>query len=738
MREGMSKKQTKILCSPIASGGAGVHFETNVILSFVVLMLTGGRVPTFRSEKIDQIKLQTSVYGYKTDDLLIVLKGGNCEYKLLGEVKISINITSGDKIFTKVIQHAWNDFNNSKYFDKAKDKIALITGPLNQVDTKHTRNILELAHNSHNANEFFHKKLQQKSYYSKEKKDKLEAFKSALQKANEGFEVSEEDVFEFLKCFHLIGYDLDMPLGTTKSLLFSLIEKQYPGNADGVWGRLVEYIEKCKRTAGTITLDEIHKEGVLSGFEENLPARTIPTSLVAPDTTYYAQVSEKILTIASLLGGWDENRKVSDYDLIKKLTNKEETDKRETSCDHEIINKLIDYDPHSFATEIRKIVKLANSPLTLKNGQCKVANRKSLWERLGYIISDIQLDILKDCILEVLREVDPRFELPASERYMASMCGKVTKYSPNLRQGLAETLALLGNHGDQLTCCSRDQPKNIAVESIQNLLGNADWKLWGSLDSLLPTLAEAEPNQFLSSVDDALRQEPCPFDKLCSQEEDGIMGNNHNMIGLLWALEALSWHEEHLVRASVILAELAFNDSDGNLSHRLAESLTTILLPWMPQTLAPIAKRITCIRAIQEDFPEIAWELLLSLLPNSRQVSHGTYKPRWSEGFVKGQETEVSNKDYGVQVTAYVEIIIEMAKEDLNKLQQLISNLDKLPKPLIGAVNIVLEHLSSKKIITLSEDERLPIWERLTSLANSHRGQLYSYIRCSLNCVHKC
>ena len=112
---------------------------------------------------------------------------------------------------------------------------------------------------------------------------------------------------------------------------------------------------------------------------------------------------------------------------------------------------------------------------------------------------------------------------------------------------MAESLALLGNQPDALTNCSQDKPETVAIIALHEILENADWVLWGSLNNLLPILAEAAPNMFLNTVEPALQQSPCPFDQLFSQEGNGITGENY-LTGLLWALETLAWDAEFLVR----------------------------------------------------------------------------------------------------------------------------------------------------------------------------------------------
>jgi len=372
---------------------------------------------------------------------------------------------------------------------------------------------------------------------------------------------------------------------------------------------------------------------------------------------------------------------------------------------------------NSWVAILREVLQEQDKPLALRNGHWEVVDRKALWYALGSRIFDTHLNQFKDFAVKVLTEIDPQFELPAEERYAASIHGKVMKHSSDLRQGMAETLALLGNHGDILQNCSQHKPESVAVLSIREIFEQADWQLWGSLNNLLPTLAEAAPGEFLNTLENALQQTPCPFDELFAQEGKGITGTNY-MTGLLWALEGLAWTEEHLVRVAVILAELASHDPGGNWANRPANSLTTILLPWYPQTLAPIDKRITSIKSIRTDFPDVAWKVLLTLLPNQHQISSGAHKPRWRNILSEDWKPQVTNKEYWDQVTGYAELAVEMACEDLDKLKELVGNLDNLPKP---SFDTVLEHLSSVAITELPENQRLPIWTSLTDFVRKHR-----------------
>jgi hypothetical protein len=259
--------------------------------------------------------------------------------------------------------------------------------------------------------------------------------------------------------------------------------------------------------------------------------------------------------------------------------------------------------------------------------------------------------------------------------------------------------------------------ERTAVLAIRELFSGADWVLWASLNELLPLLAEAAPTEFLDAVEHALSCEPCPFDMVFAQEGDGITGGNYTS-GLLWALETLAWDAEYLNRTVIVLGEVAARDPGGKWANRPANSLTTILLPWMPQTCAPIPKRKAAVETLIREAPNVAWKLLLSLLPQSHQVSSGSHKPEWRGLIPDDWSKTVTNRIYWEQISIYAELAITLARDDLAKLADLIDRLDDMPQP---AHEKLLFHLGSEVVTSLPEHDRLLLWTELVDLVTKHR-----------------
>lgn len=688
----------KKLSNPFSTGGGGVHFEAHVQASFVALMLTGGHAPCLPCWPIAEIKLQGKIDGFDTDDLVVVVENlnSNERRKLLGQIKHTIAITQGSTLFGEVMQAAWNDFNNPKVFSRDKDIIALITGPLSVTDAHNVQWLLNQARHTQDVDEFF-RNVQQANFSPPKSAEKLEVIQHHLKVAKGGNDVSRDELYDFLNHFHLLGYDLGSEFGVVLSLLHSHISQFQKQSPQWVWSRVVDIVQTWNQDAGTIIPSKI-PDDLLDAFKQRVVAE-MPEEFKAaqekPTTDWAQHPDATYLALAVLIGSWNEKNE----------------------CDLESIVQLLGISYDEWLKKAREILHCPDSPLSLRNGIWKVVDRAELWSLLGSRILDQNLDTFKLLSVSVLKEPDPAFELPAEERYAASIHGKVLKFSDVLRKGIAEGLAILGNQQEACTNCSQGQAEATCVLVIRELLTDADWVLWGSLNSLLPTLAEAAPDELLDVVEKAMRLTPCPFDELFSQEGNGFTGGNY-LTGLLWALEGLAWDEQYLVRVCVALGELASHDPGGQWANRPANSLATILLPWLPQTLASVDKRKVAVRTILQEWPDIAWNLIIQLLPGQHQISSGSHKPTWRKVIPDDWGKSVTHKEYWQQSSFYAELAVTAAGQNTSRLSTLIDHFDDLPEP---AFDQLLQVLASKPISELPEEQRLSIWDHLTKFTNKHR-----------------
>ncbi len=314
-------KAEKKLSNPYSTGGGGYQFESHVQSAFVILMLTNGHAPCFPNKMITKIKLQAQSEGFKLDDLVVFLKDRdtNEEHKLLVQIKHTIAVTEGDATFSEVISACWQDFNNSSVFNKIKDKMALITGPISATDIENVRTLLDWAYDGGKDFAKYFENVDKANFSSDAKRRKLKAFEHHLKIANGGTSVSQNDLFEFLKTFHLIGYDLDLKNGVTHSLLNSHISQYYPSDVSGVWAQVVLYVQDMNKKSGTITFDDIPDD--IKKYFKELKVSHIPKEYVKTEMLSKLSLSPTNTTsllVANMFGSWNESN-MADTDVIRRF-----------------------------------------------------------------------------------------------------------------------------------------------------------------------------------------------------------------------------------------------------------------------------------------------------------------------------------------------------------------------------------------------------------------------------------
>lgn len=410
---------------------------------------------------------------------------------------------------------------------------------------------------------------------------------------------------------------------------------------------------------------------------------------------------------------WENARLLAQASMVGKW-------KGDSVADREAMEILLGKSYGEWIEATRAETLRADTPLIQRNESWKVISRGEAWSALGPRITDEDLDRFRKMVLRILGEKDPQFELPKDERYAASIHGKVMSHSRSIREGAAESLALLGAKANALSSTSHGKAEGTARIVVRKLLHEADWLMWASLNNEMPLLAEAAPNEFLDAVEAGIADPATsPFIDVFQQEgSGGVLGGRNYITGILWALETLAWHPDYLGRVTTLLGDLASIDSGGSWANRPRNSLVDIFLPWHAQTLADLTTRRTALETLLREHPDVAWNVLVSLLPSSHGVTSGTRKPIWRSFIPPGWKETVPVSQYWTQVQIYAEMCTQIAARDLDKLAQLVDNLAGLPEP---ARSQVLNHLMSPAVTSLAEVDRLPLWETLKDIVLKHR-----------------
>lgn len=336
------------------------------------------------------------------------------------------------------------------------------------------------------------------------------------------------------------------------------------------------------------------------------------------------------------------------------------------------------------------------------------------------VITKPMLERFRNAALEVLGERDPAFDLPPEQRVYAGIYGKERKYSGALRRGIAEILRLIAINEQNLSYIGKGFSAQDFVDGIlHDIPGLAsDYQALASLDSLLPDLAEAAPDPFLSALETLAAGDGTLLSPIFEGSDDPMFGRAY-FLGVLRGLEVLAWDPTRLGRVTQILARMAEIDPGGKLSNRPINSLCQIFLPWKPHTNAPEDVRHHALEQVCRKFPGIAWTLLAKLLPEHHAISFGTATPEWRE-FGASSRPTTTYASLARDHAFIVQTALPMAGHEANRWMQLVNA--AVASQNEAQLDMLLERIESSKEAFVSAGQGGLLWEALAGLAAKHRA----------------
>ncbi|MBQ6083086.1 MAG: AAA family ATPase [Bacteroidales bacterium] len=251
--------------SAFQKGGGGTNFEQNVQTAFLVTMLVGGDVPCVPSSTIAEIALQVTNQGFETDDLMIVAKSVNDEYRLLIQIKHEIAFTLKSALWREVLTAFWKDFNNTS-FNKRKDKLIVVCGGLTKNDRNHLKTLFNWANTHSCASDFLSEVNRIKA-----KREQLDVFRTILKEANNNTELADEILWEFVKCVDVLEYDFLNEGSICKTNFLNLIKLCKNDlsalNEEDVWNSIYSYVSCLNPNGGSVTLESIKEQDFYRYFD---------------------------------------------------------------------------------------------------------------------------------------------------------------------------------------------------------------------------------------------------------------------------------------------------------------------------------------------------------------------------------------------------------------------------------------------------------------------------------------
>lgn len=267
--------------------------------------------------------------------------------------------------------------------------------------------------------------------------------------------------------------------------------------------------------------------------------------------------------------------------------------------------------------DLAVIASEPDPPIRQRKGGWQFVDPVDAWDQLGPVISQHDISLFRDRAVDVLTYRNPTLDMSAAERLTADLRGELPppQYSQVLREGFAETIAILGAIRGDTPLPGGGTGGSAAAVIMHGLLRGASAARWRDVVDLLPDLAEAAPSAFLDAVDESLREADPPILALFSERPDDFGLSHHSAhTHLLWALEYLAFSHAHLSRVVVILGRLTEHDPGGTLQNRPANSLRDILHLIFPQSAVDGPGRLAAIDALRTAAPQASWGLLLGLV----------------------------------------------------------------------------------------------------------------------------
>lgn len=410
-------------------------------------------------------------------------------------------------------------------------------------------------------------------------------------------------------------------------------------------------LETALRASG-MPPDQAQKMMTESGRDLTILRKLLgfPTGKVEWASPQYAA----LLLPALFLGRWNED-KPGDIEMLQALAGE--------SYDSYIqkLHRWLNV-PHPFVYRIGSNWRLA-SPL-------------DAWTVLAGLISRQQLDRLEETVVSVLSQVKPQFELEPEKRYMAALYGKQSLYSRWAREGVCQSLILFALFGKSLGLVTEDSQYWVD-RVVGRILSSREQDLWRSLNDVLPLLAEAAPERFLSRVYALLIDNSEIVMGMFTEDPSPLTPTSHHT-GLLWALEALAWFAPWLKRVTFILIRLAAEDPGGSITNRPRNSLSAIYLPWMPQTFADRFQRGEILAELVQRDASGAWPLLVSLLPESHPSAFPTARTRWREFGVEANPLVKTYAELWAMDEIILDLLLVLAGADEERLDVLLRTADNM------------------------------------------------------------
>ena len=231
-------------------------FEQLVGASYLVSLLVGEMPRGVDWGTIKEVSFQHRWAGCLLDDLVVTSTDGDIERKLALQVKHHLTFSASDSTFTRVMDDCWKTFNSSLgwEFNQETDRLGIGIGVYPTKVDKHLQPLLKRARTSKDPSEFL-QKVSLPIFSSDQQRKYLEIIRNLLSKSK-GNEVTNNEIWKFLRCLVVIHFDLENTgshdLVQCWNHLLDQLENRDEGQAKSLFDTLTSVVAEYARSTGSI------------------------------------------------------------------------------------------------------------------------------------------------------------------------------------------------------------------------------------------------------------------------------------------------------------------------------------------------------------------------------------------------------------------------------------------------------------------------------------------------------
>lgn len=444
-------------------------------------------------------------------------------------------------------------------------------------------------------------------------------------------------------------------------------------------------------------IDDAHRLGSLARVSLMALRRSLAKQPELHRPRWASDRIDRTIRRSLLLGGWDQRE-----------------------GDRQAVEKFMGH-PYESVTETLSGLDPGDAPMVSTGELWHAVSPADAWLLLDGQFSRDDIRDFGDLACEVLTEPDPLWGLTGDNRLAAQLEGVRGRYSPQLKQGMATSLALLGSRPPIVrgyVSPSSEAASDIAWSVLRRAQQDPTTRTWWAVSEVLPLLAEAEPEAVVEALRECLSRSH-EFARAMfadgASERFGFSARSPHF-RVLEALDIVAWSPQYLTGAMDVLARLAEIDPGGQYANRPAERLSSIQCPWMPHTAACDENRLEALQMLRRCHNAAAWPLMLSMLPGGlKYYLHGE-SPRYRDW--RKDEKPVTPQEHRRMVASVAEMLLEDVGEDPDRWAALTEALPALPPDVRRRACAALGRLAG---MDTGEALKPKLWPKLRDLVDRHR-----------------